>query len=123
MNDIYREILKASEQAEPVAIATIVHTRGSTPREVGARMIVRAGGAIQGTIGGGCGEADVWAEAMEVIETKSPRLIEVDLLSDSDLEGGRACGGIMYVSIEPLLPVDGASRSVGQSPNGIEGNE
>jgi xanthine dehydrogenase accessory factor len=86
-------------------------------------MIVRAGGAIQGTIGGGCGEADVWSEAMEVIASKQSRLVEVDLLSDTDLEGGRACGGIMYVSIEPLQPVDGGKGSVGQSPDGTEGNE
>jgi xanthine/CO dehydrogenase XdhC/CoxF family maturation factor len=123
VNDIYQEILQLSETDEPAAVATIVHTRGSTPREVGARMIVRAGGAIRGTIGGGCGEAEVWSEAMEVISTKQPRLIEVDLLSDSDDEGGRACGGLMYVYVEPLRPVEASKRSVGQSRNGIEGNE
>src|SRR5947209_18826330 len=104
-------MLRLSEAGEAAAVATIVHTRGSTPREVGARMIVRAGGGIQGRIGGGCGEAEVWSEAMEVIDTNQPRLIEVDLLSDSDVEGGRACGGIMYVSIEPLSPVDGGNAS------------
>jgi len=53
-------------------------------------------------VGGGCGEADVWAEAMEVMETGRPRMVEVDLLHDHDLQGGRACGGIMYVFLEPL---------------------
>ncbi len=83
-------------------VATIVRTRGSTPREVGARMIVENDGTIRGTVGGGCGEAEVWAEAQGVAESGEPTLIEVDLLHDHDAEGGRACGGIMYVFIEPL---------------------
>jgi xanthine/CO dehydrogenase XdhC/CoxF family maturation factor len=39
---------------------------------------------------------------MDVLQTGTPRLIEVDLLHDEDEEGGRACGGYMYVFIEPL---------------------
>jgi xanthine dehydrogenase accessory factor len=102
MSDMLHEIREVIASGDRAALATIVRTRGSTPREVGARMVVRANGAIQGTVGGGCGEADVWSEAMDVIGTGQPRVIEVDLLNDEDLEGGRACGGIMYVFIEPL---------------------
>lgn len=102
MSDMLHEIRDTIASGERAALATIVRTRGSTPREVGARMVVRADGAIQGTVGGGCGEADVWTEAMEVIQSGKPRVIEVDLLHDQDLEGGRACGGLMYVFIEPL---------------------
>jgi xanthine dehydrogenase accessory factor len=102
MNDIYHEMQRLLESGEDAAVATIVRTKGSTPREVGARMLIRPGGQIIGTVGGGCGEAEVWSEAMEVLETRAPTLIEVDLLHDHDAEGGRACGGIMYVFIEPL---------------------
>ncbi len=102
MNDIYRELQDVIDHGERAVVATVVRTKGSTPREVGARMVVRPDGRIAGTVGGGCGEADVWAEAMEVMETGTPRLVEVDLLHDHDLEGGRACGGIMYVFVEPL---------------------
>lgn len=102
MNDLEARILSASETGVPGAIATIVRTRGSTPREVGTRMLVLGDGSIQGTVGGGCGEADVWSAAMEVVRMHRPRLVEVDLLHDHDLEGGRACGGIMYVFVEPL---------------------
>lgn len=104
MTEIYDELEEILSSGERAAVATIVRTRGSTPREVGARMIVRADGKCEGTVGGGCGEAEVWSEAMEVLETGAPRLIEVDLLHDHDLEGGRACGGYMYVFIEPLRP-------------------
>jgi xanthine dehydrogenase accessory factor len=102
MTDMLDEIQRVVASGERAAVATIVRTRGSTPREVGARMVVCADGAIRGTVGGGCGEADVWSEAMEVMATGTPRIIEVDLLHDEDAEGGRACGGIMYVFIEPL---------------------
>jgi xanthine dehydrogenase accessory factor len=102
MNDIYHEMQRLIATGNEAAVATIVRTRGSTPREVGARMLIRRDGGIVGTVGGGCGEAEVWSEAMEVLETGAPRLIEVDLLHDHDAEGGRACGGIMYVFIEPL---------------------
>lgn len=102
MSEFYDELRLLAERGEEAAVATIVRTRGSTPREVGARMIVRRDGGIIGTVGGGCGEADVWSEAMEVLATGEPRMIEVDLLHDHDLEGGRACGGLMYVFIEPL---------------------
>jgi len=88
-----------------------VRTRGSTPREVGAKMLIDREGKAVGTIGGGCGEADVWAQAQAVLETGKPQLIEVDLLSDSDEEGGRACGGIMYVHVE----------RVGPGSSGVEG--
>ena len=43
----------------PVAVATIVRVRGSVPREVGTKMIIHPLGQHYGTVGGGCGEADV----------------------------------------------------------------
>ena len=103
MNDLDARILEWGRAGTKAAIATIVHTRGSTPREVGARMVIAPDGKTAGTVGGGCGEADVWEAAMDVLEGGAPRLLEVDLLHDHDLEGGRACGGMMYVFIEPLL--------------------
>jgi xanthine/CO dehydrogenase XdhC/CoxF family maturation factor len=102
--DLYAEVERLLEMQSDAVIATIVHTRGSTPREIGARMIIEPDGTAMGTVGGGCGEAEVWAEAMEVAKSGVPRCVEVDLLHDQDPEGGRACGGLMYVFIEPLRP-------------------
>ena len=89
---------------EPAVVATIVRTKGSTPREVGAKMLIGPSGEIEGTIGGGCGEADVWARAIEVLESGQPEVVEVDLVSDLDGEGGRACGGVMFVHLERVDP-------------------
>lgn len=110
MTESYEDLKRLYDRGAQAVVATIVRTRGSTPREVGARMIVEADGTSMGTVGGGCGEAEVWSEAMEVFETGQPKLIEVDLLHDHDQEGGRACGGLMYVFIEPLLGSRDESR-------------
>ena len=99
---MYADLAGILERDGCVVLATVIRTRGSTPREVGAQMLIKADGSTVGTIGGGCGEADVWSEAMEALADGRPRLVEVDLLHDHDLQGGRACGGVMSVFVEPV---------------------
>jgi len=59
MSDFYEEILEIKSAGRKAAVATIVGTKGSTPREVGAKMLIHEDGKILGTIGGGCMEAEV----------------------------------------------------------------
>ncbi len=100
-DSIYHQVKEFLDKGETLAVATIVSTRGSTPREVGAKMVVTAWGEILGTIGGGCGEADVKREAIEVIRTRKPRTVRVDLLDDISSDSPAVCGGIMNVFIDP----------------------
>ena len=58
-DQIWAEAVRVLERGKPFVLATVVNVRGSTPREVGAKMIVREDGQF-GTIGGGCGEAEVF---------------------------------------------------------------
>ena len=58
--DILERLGALCNGAQKVAVATIVRTYGSTPREVGAKMIILEDGTTIGTVGGGCGEAEVW---------------------------------------------------------------
>src|SRR5438094_836406 len=81
-DSVYHQVKEFLDKGETLAVATIVSAKGSTPREVGAKMVVTAWGEILGTIGGGCGEADVKREAIEVIRTRKPRMVRVDLLDD-----------------------------------------
>ena len=105
MKEIYQALQEIKADGKAATLATIVRTRGSTPREVGTKMVVREDGKFFGTIGGGCGEAEVWAEAMHVLrKTKRPRLMSVDLTEDTAMDEGMICGGIMDVFIEPVLP-------------------
>ena len=103
MNEVFREIGKSLREGEPLAVATVAATRGSTPRRAGARMAVRPDGSFCGTIGGGCGEAEVWSAAMEVLETGEPRLVVVDLTESTEGEN-KICGGVMEVFVERVSP-------------------
>jgi xanthine dehydrogenase accessory factor len=64
-------------------------------------MIIRPNGAILGTIGGGCGEAEVWRTGLSVIESKKPQTVVVDLTEEIDLKSQGVCGGIMEIFVEP----------------------
>lgn len=104
---IYREIAGAIERGEPVVLATVARTRGSTPRKTGAKMVVREDGSFFGTIGGGCGEAEVWQEAMNVLEDGHARIVTVDLTEPIDGED-KICGGVMDVFVERLASGTGS---------------
>lgn len=101
MRELWQQLIDDLEQGETVAMATIVKRKGSVPREVGAKMLVHRGGAISGTVGGGCGEAEVWRGALNVIDTGRPATVQVDLTEEIALESQGVCGGIFDVFIQP----------------------
>jgi xanthine dehydrogenase accessory factor len=96
--------LKIKTEGETAAVATIIGTKGSTPRKVGAKMLIRENGTISGTIGGGCLEGQVCEEALTVIREEKPRTFHYDLTGTEAAEAGMICGGMMDVYIEPILP-------------------
>ena len=102
MEEVYAEIAAALTASRPLVLATVASSRGSTPRKPGAKMAVRPDGSIRGTIGGGCGEAEVWQAAMDTMRDGQPRLVTVDLTEDVEGED-KICGGIMDVFVERLL--------------------
>ena len=83
--EVYEAVLATVRAGRPAALATIVSTRGSTPRKAGSRMLVDPETGLVGTVGGGCGEAEVIDAAHEVIEDGVPRLVKVDLTEDWEL--------------------------------------
>ena len=99
--ELYEEIREAQRSGERRVLATVATARGSTPRSPGARMLLRPDGTFAGTIGGGCGEAEVWQEAMETMADGQPRIVAVDLTED--VEGDdKICGGVMEVFLERI---------------------
>ena len=102
-DEVFTEIARCMKEGVPVALATVAETRGSTPRKKGARMLVKPDGSFFGTIGGGCGEAEVWSEAMDVLSNGKPKLITVDLTNPLDGED-KICGGLLDVWVERLDP-------------------
>ena len=81
------------------AIVTVVRATGSTPREPGARMIVHADGATEGTVGGGRVEHEAIAAAKRALDDGRPAFIEFELTA----ELGMCCGGRVALFVEPLV--------------------
>ena len=86
------------------ALATIVSTKGSTPRKVGARMVVDPAVGLVGTVGGGCGEAEVIESAQRVLESGAAERVRVDLTEDFTTWSPAVCGGVMDVFVERVEP-------------------
>jgi len=87
---------------EPIAVATVVRTAGSTPRPVGAKMAMTASGKVAGSVSGGCLEAAVFEEALSVLDTGQPKLIHYGISDDMAWNVGLSCGGTLDVFIEVL---------------------
>jgi xanthine dehydrogenase accessory factor len=102
VEEIYRIIKRAKDRGEKAALATVIRAQGSTPREVGAKMLVLQNGEIVGSVSGGCVEAEVYAEAREVIRTGQPRTLSFQLTAEKAWDSGLICGGTIEVFIEPV---------------------
>lgn len=98
--DVFKRLAELAASERRVAVATVVRAYGSTPREVGAKMIVLENGDLFGTVGGGCGEAEVWQEARRVLRDGRPASVHVDLTEDPDKGGDAVCGGKMDVFVD-----------------------
>jgi len=110
VQDLNRELIQYMEVGETTAVATIVRRKGSVPREVGAKMLVQRGGKISGTVGGGCGEADVWRAALNVIDTRRPTMVQVDLTEEIAMESQGVCGGTFDVFVQPWHVASGVEQ-------------
>src|ERR671919_1331754 len=94
-----------------VAVATLVNTRGTTPRKEGAKMVVGEHGDILGSVTiGGCVDAQVLEESADVLATMRPRLLELNLGDEEAWEIGLTCGGAIEVFVEPLA-LDGGDAA------------
>lgn len=100
LRDLYRLVSDAGDRGESVVIATVAHTRGSTPQQRGAKMLFFENGEVAGTVGGGCIEAEVWAEAREAMRSGRSALHHFSLTADDASEEGMVCGGTMDIFID-----------------------
>lgn len=106
---VHEALIDAARGGRRAALATVIHTRGSVPRHAGSRMLVDIETGPIGTIGGGCGEADVLTAAREVVESGSPRVVRVELMDRIDSWSPAVCGGVMEIFVEPVAPTGGAA--------------
>ena len=98
--DLYRLIGEANAEGQRVVLATVAETRGSTPQQRGAKMLFFADGKAAGTVGGGCIEAEVWAEAREALRSGKSALHHFSLTAEAASEEGMVCGGTMDIFVD-----------------------
>jgi xanthine dehydrogenase accessory factor len=104
MSELFEHIDQLKKAEGKVALATLVNTRGTTPRKEGAKMLVGQGGRILGSVTiGGCVDAQVIEEAESVLGGHAPRLLELNLGDEEAWEIGLTCGGTIEVFVEAVV--------------------
>lgn len=99
---LLQALVQARRSGRPCALATVVETRGSTPRKAGTKMLVDPEVGLVGTVGGGCGEAEVLEAAARVLAGAPAEIVRVDLTKDLLSWSPAVCGGIMEVLVEAV---------------------
>jgi xanthine/CO dehydrogenase XdhC/CoxF family maturation factor len=101
-----RDPLDAAEEwlgdGRPVALATVIETWGSAPRPVGSQLVIDAEGNFLGSVSGGCVEGAVVTEALDVIDSGQPRMLEFGVADETAWRVGLSCGGRIRVFVERL---------------------
>lgn len=97
--EVFEEVARLQRSGQPCVLATVIASRGSSPRKSGARMAVHTDGSITGTIGGGALEQEVIRLSLRALADGSgPETVTLTL----DETFGHACGGELTILIEPL---------------------
>jgi xanthine/CO dehydrogenase XdhC/CoxF family maturation factor len=100
------DILKAAEdwrkEGRAVALATVVETWGSAPRPVGANLVIDQDGNFLGSVSGGCVEGAVVTEALDVIDSGKPKMLEFGVADETAWKVGLSCGGKIRVLVEKV---------------------
>lgn len=101
MRDVLGELSQWWSEGRRAALATVIHTWGSAPRGVGAKMAVSDDGRIAGSVSGGCVEAAVVQTSGAVLKSNAPQMMEFGVADETAWGVGLACGGRLEVYIEP----------------------
>jgi len=100
VRELAESIQRWRSRGDRVALATVVATRRSAPRPVGAKLAISERGELQGSVSGGCVESDVAVQAAEVIAEGTPRLLTYGITDDMAWNVGLPCGGEIDVFVE-----------------------
>lgn len=99
-DDLLDRMTALKAEGVPFVVATVIGARGSTPRKVGAKMVVAGDGRTFGTVGGGAVESRVIERARDLL--RSPEVMRFEWRLSSDEAGGMHCGGAMEFLLEPF---------------------
>ena len=103
MRDLLDDIDRWRSQGKRIAVARVVDTQGSGPRETGAAMAVNEDGEVIGSVSGGCVEGAVVSEALAILAGDAPaRVVTFGYSDDEAFAVGLTCGGIIHLFLQPL---------------------
>ena len=102
MKEILPDVERWRRDGEKVVVATVVATRRSAPRPIGASLAISESGNMCGSVSGGCVESDVFENAQEVLESGEPKLLTYGISDDLAWSVGLPCGGEIDVFVEQV---------------------
>ncbi|MFC3087135.1 XdhC family protein [Tabrizicola soli] len=94
--------LRWHRQGLGAALATVVETWGSAPRQAGSQLVVSGTGEMQGSVSGGCVEGAVVTEALDALQDRRARLLTFGVSDETAFAAGLACGGTIRILVEPV---------------------
>ncbi|MCG8406806.1 MAG: XdhC family protein [Phycisphaerales bacterium] len=115
---LFRSIVRQVEQKRRVAFCTVVGAHGSTPQSAGASLVIHDNMTTEGTLGGGCVEAEVRKKAFELLRQNQSGLLTFQLDHDYGWDDGLICGGTMRVAVntihnpEQTMPFASAAEAI-----------
>ena len=99
---LLKKICEFQKRGPAVALVTIIETKGSTPRKAGSQMLMLPDGAVQGTIGGGCAEAEAKQQALLALQTGKSHVYTIEMLNAVAVDEGMVCGGTMSLFVQVI---------------------
>ena len=103
MKEILPDLDIWQSAGEEIALATVIQVRRSAPRPPGARLLMTRSARLAGSVSGGCVEADVFERAMQILDSRSPEVVNYGIADELGFEVGLSCGGSIDVLIEPFI--------------------
>ena len=98
---LFEALADSARRRESVALGIITGVKGSSPQKIGAKALFHPDGRIQGTLGGGCLEAEIQQRAIRSLQTAEPSTFDLLLDHDFGWDDGLICGGKVFGVILP----------------------
>jgi xanthine dehydrogenase accessory factor len=119
---LFRSLARQLEQKRRIALCTVVGSYGSTPQAAGATMLIHENMTTEGTLGGGCVEAEVRKRAFALLQRNQSGLLTFQLDHDYGWDDGLICGGTMRVAVMSLSQSE-QSLPFAQAADDLEKNQ
>ena len=101
-HSVLDEAARWVDEDRSVALATVIQTWGSAPQPVGSQLAIDSEGNFIGSVSGGCVEGAVVTEAVDVIGSGEPKVLEFGVSNETAWQAGLACGGTIRILVERL---------------------